>query len=476
MNLLDMDALTVAEKINSGEVTSLEVVQTYIEHLKNINPALNCLVEDRFESALQEARDADEGLKQKESTKKLHGVPISIKEAYHVAGMKTTGGLIHRKNQVIHTDAEAVSRLKAEGAIILGKTNTPTLCFCQESVNKLYGRTHNPWDRSRTAGGSSGGEAALMAVGGAAAGLGSDIGGSIRFPAHFNGVISFKSGNRQVAQQGNFPFIEHPYQERMLGMGPITKTVQDNEALYQTIAKAPAPDRDLSAFKITVLPRTLEYPLSEVTESLLEQIRASLSEDYATQQAVPPFFNDCALLWQEIMSIDGGDGVAHIAFGDRGDHRIREYLKEKMTGQSEWHRYLTWALIGAKTFKPGKKRVKEISDLLDYGDTLLHHYLDQRILIFPVYHRAAPRHGQVYNEIFSIRKTFLKYMPYIAYANVWGLPALTVPVGSDAHGMPIAVQLMSKNGNEDALFQLGKVIEERFRGYHRCKLDVEESL
>ncbi|MBO1914857.1 amidase, partial [Microvirga sp. 3-52] len=100
------------------------------------------------------------------------------------------------------SDAELVKKLKSEGAIILGKTNTPELCFCQETDNKLYGRTNNARDTSRTAGGSSGGEAVMISVGGAAAGLGSDIGGSIRFPCHFNGVIGFKSGNSQVSSVG----------------------------------------------------------------------------------------------------------------------------------------------------------------------------------------------------------------------------------------------------------------------------------
>lgn len=469
MNLLDMDASTVAEKIQSGEITSSEAVETYITHLKQINPFLNCLVEDRFEIARKEAENADRSIQQGEAKGKLFGVPISMKEAYHVAGMKTTGGLQHRKDQIVYTDAAVVSRLKAEGAIILGKSNTPTLCFYQESDNKLFGRTNNPWDRGRTAGGSSGGEGALIAAGGAAAGVGSDIGGSIRFPSHFNGVVSLKSGNRQVAQQGNFPYIEHPYQERMLGMGPMVKTVRDARLIYNIIAKTPAPKKDVFNFKITVLPRTFEYPLSDVTEALLQEIKFKLSDEFQTQVAVPPFFNEVALMWQEIMSIDGGAGVAQIAFGDRRARLFSEYAKELVTGKAELHWHLTWVLIGAKIFRPGKKRIKQIGEMLDRGDELLNNYLDQRILIFPVYHRGAPRHGKLYNELFSIRKTYLRYMPYIAYANVWGLPALTVPVGTDEHGMPLSIQLMSKNGNEEALFQLGEILERQFRGYVRCK-------
>nr|WP_239549226.1 amidase family protein [Scopulibacillus daqui] len=95
--------------------------------------------------------------------------------------------------------------------------------------------------------------------------------------------------------------------------------------------------------------------------------------------------------------------------------------------------------------------------------------MEKRLLIFPVYHRTAPNHGGLFKELFSIRKTFLRYLPYIIYANVWGLPSLTVPVGTDQQGMPIAVQVISMNGNEDAIFQLGEFLETNFRGYVRCK-------
>ncbi|HET7658058.1 MAG TPA: amidase [Bacillales bacterium] len=468
MNLLDADASTVAEKIRSREITATQAVETYITHLQRVNPLLNCLVEDRFEAARREAASADEALRSGTASGSLFGVPFSIKECFHVEGMRTTGGLSHRKDMLIHVDAAVVSKLKAEGAIILGKTNTPTLCFCQESDNKLFGRTNNPFDRSRTAGGSSGGEGALIAVGGAAAGLGADVGGSIRFPSHFNGVVGFKSGNRQVPQQGNFPYIDQPLQERMLGIGPVVKSVRDAKRIYQIISHTKVEEKDLSSVTIGVLPRVIGYPLSEVTEAVLQQIKELLRSDYSVQEAVPPYFNESSRMWQEMMSADGGNGIAKIAFGDRNARIYGEYFKELLSGKAELHRYMTWALIGMKWFKPSKARMKEIADLLRHGDELLESYLENRILILPVYHQAAPKHGELYRELFSIRKTFLRYMPYIAYPNVWGLPSLTLPVGIDENGMPIGIQLVSKNGNEDLLFQLGEILEKKTRGYKRC--------
>lgn len=144
--ITDMDALEVAALIAERAITSRKAVELYIEQLEKVNSAVNCLVENRFKEALAEADEADRQIAANQGNGKLLGVPISMKEAFHVKGMQTTGGLLHRKGMVQQTDAEVVQRLKSEGAILLRKTNTPELSFCQETENKLYGRTNNPWD------------------------------------------------------------------------------------------------------------------------------------------------------------------------------------------------------------------------------------------------------------------------------------------------------------------------------------------
>jgi fatty acid amide hydrolase 2 len=465
-SLQDMDASELARMIANREITSREATDTFINHIKKVNPSLNFLVEDRFINALEEADEADRQIAEKKARGKLCGVPISMKESFHVNGMKTTGGLLNRKDAIQNSDAELVEKLKSEGAIILGKTNTPELCFCQETDNKLYGRTNNARDTSRTAGGSSGGEAVMISVGGAAAGIGSDIGGSIRFPSHFNGVIGFKSGNSQVSSIGSYPPESHLLQSRMLGIGPITKSVRDVKLLYNIIAKTEAEVREIKDYKISVLDET-GYPLSTATENLMESVYSHLKDKFTTEKTIPPFFKETSRLWQEIMSIDGAAGPGKEAFGDEPVRPIRAYLTELVNGKAKVHRYMSWALIGATLFKPSEKRVKEIEEFVAHGDGILNDYLHERILILPVYHSTAPMHGVVYKEIFSIRKTYEKFMPYVAYANVWGLPSLTIPIGTDEAGMPIAVQLISKNGNEDALFKLGELIEKEFKSYDR---------
>lgn len=469
--ILDLDASTLSEKIKGGEISSLTATETYIEHLKKVNAKLNCLVEDRFDQALEEARECDERLAQGKAEGRLFGVPVSIKEAFDVAGMKTTGGLQHRQTPRTK-DALVVSRLRAEGAIVLGKTNTPTLCFCQESDNKLYGRTNNPWDLSRTAGGSSGGEGALMAVGGAAVGLGSDIGGSIRFPAHFNGVIGFKSGDQQVSQEGHFPFVEDPYQVAMLGMGAMAKSVQDAKLINDIIADHPPKEINPAEFELVIPHAHPAYPMSTETANLLNDIRTYFHTESGAEPGTeyPACFTKLALLWQLIESVDGARSIAEIAFENRSISPVREYLKELTSGKAALHRYLTWAIIGAGLFKPNAKQLHKLATDVAEAKEEVAQFLERRVMILPVYHRAALPHGKLYSEIFSIRKTFLQYLPYIAFSNVLGLPALTIPAGEDSNGLPIAVQLVSLVGNENALFYYGQMLTDQFRGYVRCKL------
>lgn len=468
--VLDWDATEVALRIKRGELTSQQATSTYISHLQKANLKVNCVSGERFEEARGEAADADSKQQKGEETGRLHGVPISVKDCFHVAGMATTSGLTYRAHQIEEEDAEAVRLLKREGAIIIAKTNTPALCFCQETENKLHGRTNNPWDLERSAGGSSGGEAALIALGGAAVGLGADIGGSIRFPSHYNGIVGFKSGNERVDDRGNFPHVSIPEQRRMLGIGAMGKSVRDARLINEILTQGKRSFVDLDSYEIIIPNKIQGIPLSASTEQQMELLRGKISAEFRTSCDQPPLLMDSALLWQEMMSIDGAKHVKELMSKDGQANPLKEFVKEKLTGRSETHAYLSWALLGANMFKPSAERRAEIAAILQQGDEELNHYFHTRLLILPVYHEAAQKHGKQYSEIFSIRKTFKRYMPYIAYANVWGLPALTLPIGVDEAGMPIGIQIISSIGNEDAIFQLGEWMEEEIYRYKRCTL------
>lgn len=474
--ILDLDATQLALKIKSGEITSLEATKTYIEQINKTNPFINAMIEERFTEALAEAKECDEAISKGEANGRLFGVPISIKEAYNVAGLKTTSGLLHRKDLVEDEDSEVVSLLRKEGAIILGKTNTPTLCFCQETDNKIYGKTNNPWNLNFTSGGSSGGEGALIAVGGAAVGVGSDIGGSLRFPGHFNGVITFKSGDDQVSQKGHYLYVEDSYQYSMLGFGAVAKSVNDAELINDIISKDKFKDVKIENFQIIIPDKHPKYPIDKDTEQLLFAIKDFFSASQVVKAELPPMFEELATIWQLIMSIDGGDSIKKAAEGTNGSFNpFIEFTKEKLTGKSEWHSYLSWALIGTKLFKPSEKQLAILSEKLEVAKNKNNNFLKNNILILPVYHSPAKEHGQIYRELFSITKSYRKYIPYVAYANTLGLPALTIPVGENLAGMPIAFQLISDVGNEKALFHYGRILEQSFRGYVRCKEYDEQS-
>ena len=469
--IINLDATETAKKIKQREWSIEKVVSTYIEHIKRVNPMINAIVEDRFSDALEEAREKDKNFPADPSKYPLYGVPITVKESFDVAQMKTTGGLIHLKNNIATKDAPIVKKLKDAGAIVLGKTNTATLCYAQESVNKLYGRTNNPWDLDRTAGGSTGGEGAILAVGGAAAGVGSDIGGSIRVPSHFNGVIGFKSGKHTISNDGHFPASPISLQQRMESYGPMGKSVRDMQLLYEIMTGDTIKKSDLADMSINVLPSDIPYPLSQVTKNLLDEVTSFLESDFSIRREIPPYFNESSEMWQEIMSIDGSENIETLTFDapSATSRLLWTYVSEKLRKNTDYHHYLLWALLGTKLFKPNQKHIKKIEETIEAGDAKLEQLFKNELLIFPVYHSATKRHGKVFSEIFSIRKTFKKYMPYLAYANVWGLPALTIPLSRDENGLPIALQVMGLVGNEGKIFALGEILEKQFSSYVRCE-------
>lgn len=470
-NLLHFDATDIASFIREGKITSEEITQLLITHIKTVNKKLNAVVEERFDQAIEEAKRADEQIHTVSFRQRpLYGVPISVKESLNVKGMKTTGGIHHRKDLIMSEDAHVVNLLKRAGAIILCKTNTPSLCFCHETDNKLYGKTNNAWNMQKTAGGSSGGEAALISVGGSIIGLSSDIGGSIRFPSHFNGVVGFKPGKFRVSTEGHLPADNLPLKTRMSTIGPIGKSVRDTKLIYDLIANKQERKAIYQKITIDILPNDNGFPLDTCTEKMLTKVAEFLASYYKTSYTIPPYFNQSAAVWQEIMSIDGGEEIKKLAFNTDRTNLWKHYLQEKTTKRTTTHEHLSWALIGANIFKPTAKRKSEIESFIEEGDFNLDSYLKNRVLLFPVYHRSALNHGEMYKEIFSIKKTYMKYMPYTAYANVWGLPALTIPVGFDKNKLPIAIQLISKNGNELSLFNVGEQIERKFCGYIRSTL------
>jgi Asp-tRNA(Asn)/Glu-tRNA(Gln) amidotransferase A subunit family amidase len=205
--LIFLPAVEMAEQIRTKKISPLELVDAHLAQIGRLNPRLNAFVQIDAARARCAARDAEDAILQTKAIGPLHGVPISIKSSISVAGLRWEAGTRLRASLIAEQDAPLVARLKSAGAIILGVTNTPEFLMAWETDNLLYGRTNSPWDLSRTPGGSSGGEAAAIAAGMSAGGVGSDGGGSIRVPAHFSGICGLKPTPGRSPSTGHFLYL-----------------------------------------------------------------------------------------------------------------------------------------------------------------------------------------------------------------------------------------------------------------------------
>src|ERR1700692_1604167 len=253
-------ALEIAAQIRAKAISPVEVARAHLDRIDRINPKLNAFVDYRPEFVIPQARQAEHAVQRGDELGPLHGVPISIKSSIDVAGHRCEAGTRLRTGCVAAQDAPLVARLRAAGAVILGVTNTPELLMAWETDNLLYGRTNNPWDLERTAGGSSGGEAAAIASGMSAGGVGSDGGGSIRVPAHFTGICGLKPTPGRIPAAGHFPASAGPFAS--IGVvGPIARTVADLKILFE-IMQGPDAGDTCSA------PVALRWPGREETKNL----------------------------------------------------------------------------------------------------------------------------------------------------------------------------------------------------------------
>ncbi len=226
-NLIWTSATSLARAIRDRDVSSEEVVRAHLDRIEEVNPKLNAVVQLAAERALSEAQAADAALAHGDLKGPLHGVPITLKDSIDTEGIVTTGGTKGRASFVPHRDATVGARLRNAGAILMGKTNTPELTMAAGTDNLIYGRTNNPYDLSRSPGGSSGGAGAIIASGGSPLDLGSDTGGSIRLPAHFCGIAGIKPTSGRVPRTGHIIPWGLGAVDAFTQIGPMARFVED---------------------------------------------------------------------------------------------------------------------------------------------------------------------------------------------------------------------------------------------------------
>ena len=335
-------ALELAARVRCGAISAQELVEAHIRRVEALNPRLNAVVVPLYEEARAAARAADEARGRGEALGPLHGVPVTIKESFDIAGTATTAGIPTRAGHRAAADNALVARLKRAGAIVLGKTNVPQLLLYHETDNPLYGRAVNPWNPARAPGGSSGGEAAIIAAGGSALGIGSDIGGSVRVPAHCCGIHGLKPTTGRLSVKRSVDEWLLPGQEGVVAQpGPLARTVADLELALRILVGdaptdptlAPAPLRDpgavvLRGLRIGMYTDDGYFPAAPAPRrAVAEAAQALRDAGVEVVEFAPPDVMQAMRLYFRLLSADGAAGARRLLAGSRIDKRIKGLLQ-----------------------------------------------------------------------------------------------------------------------------------------------------
>ncbi len=470
--LLTLSGTRLAQLIRTREVTSLEVVETHIAHIQKVNPRINAVVKDRFEEARAEARGADRRLPQidPEALPPFHGVPCTIKEAFALTGMPNTSGLMARKGIIASQDAPTVARLRSAGAIPLGVTNTSELCMWMESHNRVYGRSNNPYNVRHTVGGSSGGEGAIIGAGGSPFGLGADIGGSIRMPAFFNGVFGHKPTGRMVPGTGQYP-LASGVALRYLVTGPLARRAEDLMPLLRVLAGPDAGDPECIPFtlqepdevdlsSLTVIDVEEQGPLSvsrDLSEARKRCVDALKRRGANVRQVRLESFAHAFFIWGTMVTAGGGPTYASILGNGQPVNIGREFLRWCLRRSPHTLPSLVLTLLERHPVTaPGKSE-----RFIRLGEELRQEVLEllgpHGVMLFPSHRYPAPRHLRPLLTPFN--------WVFTGIFNVLELPVTQVPLGLNARGLPLGIQVVGRHGQDHVTIAVAKMLEQEFGGW-----------
>jgi amidase len=412
-------------------------------------------------TALAQASEADQALARGEIKGPLHGVPFTLKDAIETEGVISTGGTLGRARYVPQEDATVVKRLRAAGGVLLGKTNCPELGWAWESDNLIYGRTNNPYNLSLSPGGSSGGESAIIAAGGSPLGLGSDAGGSVRFPAHCTGITAIKPTSGRVPRTGHFPgpggMLDALWQ-----IGPLARFVEDLNKLLPIIAGVdwrdpaivPMPLGDAIKVDLKTLrvafhaDNGIETPTRETIETVENAARALEASMSAVEEARPPGIEQTYEIYLGLFTADGGEGLEELL---------------KTAGTEKVHPLMQRALDLQRS---RAESVAAFGTLMGQWDafrrSLLPFMEEFDVIVCPVCSFPGMTHGSTYDRLSAFSYT----MTY----NLTGWPAAVVRAGRSREGLPIDVQIVARPWREDVALAVAGKIEGALGGYQRPPL------
>jgi Asp-tRNA(Asn)/Glu-tRNA(Gln) amidotransferase A subunit family amidase len=461
-DLLHGRAVDIVRMIADGDVSAADVVRAHLDRIAACDPALNAFVDLRGDAALDEARTQDEAAAAGKPRGPLGGLPVTVKSAIEVAGLRCETGSPSRKDIVAATDAAVVARLRAAGAIVLGTTNVAEMLMAYETDNPLHGRTVNPWDPARTPGGSSGGEAAAIAAGCSAGGIGSDGGGSIRVPAHFSGICGLKPTPGRIPSSGHQPACLGPFS--LIGVvGPMARHVADLRALFEVVAGWDAIDPMAAPVPLAASNAAARTPVrigffeddgrTLVTRETRDAVRAAAGAAEAAGHIVEPFvpadLDRARELWSVFFAEIGMLLLGEMLGGDERSLPILQEFLKKAPVQPLTGTRLTHAWIDRDVLR---------SNLLQQMETY-------RVLICPVAAVPAFRHGERQWSIDNVQIDYLDAMSYTQWFNILGNPAVVVPAGRSPDGLPIGVQVVGRPFEEDLVLTIAADIERGCGGY-----------
>jgi Asp-tRNA(Asn)/Glu-tRNA(Gln) amidotransferase A subunit family amidase len=458
-------ALFIANAIRQKKVSPVEVVDAHLSRIEELNPRLNAFVQVDVEGARAQAKAAERAVMAGGKPGPLHGVPISIKSSIDVAGFRCQAGTRLRQGYVAAQDAPLVRRLRNAGAIVLGVTNTPELLMAWETDNLLYGRTNNPWDLSRTAGGSSGGEAAAIASGCSAGGVGSDGGGSIRVPAHFSGICGLKPTPGRIPATGHFPASVGPF--ALIGVvGPMARTIADLKILFEVMqgpddgdtCAAPVPvgwpdASELKKIHIGYFEDDGRTPVTSQTRAAIQAAAAALKDaGFEVAPFRPEGLEPARHVWWQFFGIAGGMLLAPMMKGREAD--LSPILKE-FSGWVAKHKPHTAESLLNAWIERDLLRARVFEQMREFP-----------VLLCPVAALPAFRHGERSWLIEGRTVEYLDAWSYCEWFNLLGMPAVVVPFATSAEGLPIGVQIVGMPWQEEMVLAVAEKLE-RQRGEWR---------
>ena len=452
-------AKSIAQSIQEKEVSAVEVVQAHLDRIDEVNDRLNAVVQLCAERALDEAREADAVLARGGSKGLLHGVPMTLKDSLDTEGVVTTGGTLGRREFVPQRDSTVAARLRAVGAILLGKTNTPELTLSGETDNLVYGRTNNPYALDRTPGGSSGGAGAIITSGGSPFDMGSDTGGSIRLPAHFNGIAGIKPNSGRVPRTGHIVPYGMGATDAYTQNGPMARYVEDLALTLPIIcgpdwedpAIVPMPlgrpgDVDLGSLRVAFYTSVDGFvPVTKETVDAVETAIKVVSDVVASVEQDTP--EPLSRVPELTGRIGGADGRAWT-----------QRLLDK-AGTTEKSPFLQSRFDGAKPISTAEF-TRSLEELDQYRSDMLRFIQNYDVIICPTAAMPAPPHGATIAD--SNRNAF-----YTGPYNLTGWPGTVVRCGTSPEGLPIGVQVISRPWREDVSLALAALLESALGGWQK---------